>query len=91
MRTYAFGRGKEVSIWARSLGSFKGGFKFEVLNGGWTGTFRREPSTITLHSHEASAYHTELLWEGSVPRPFSDDYNDAINWIEQQLSERTST
>ena len=77
MKTYAFAHENNldrVVAWCEKVDD-----GYWVINGQWTIENPRE-------------YGAVLVWEGEVPKHISNShhdrsYNEAINWIEEQLNE----
>lgn len=77
---------ERVAAWCRPLGTLEDGAeKFECLNGGWRGTYK--DGQVYVEGFEDLTPGVKI-WEGIVPDTHSDDYNEAIMWIEQQIRAR---
>ena len=92
MTTFALAspdRPKEVLLWCRGIGRRKNGTqRFTVINGEWEGL---------LGNGEVLVVETQMrfpaveVWRGKVPNDMnSSDYNEAIAWIEKQITDRES-
>ena len=73
----------KVRVWAENYGKKKDGTaRFYAINGAYV--FFIRDGLLTVEAGEGS-FPAQIVWRGSVPREHARDYNDAINWIEEQL------
>jgi hypothetical protein len=79
---------RRVALWCRvESDAVDGVVLFEVLNGGWLGTFFEEEGFVRI-KQTGDEVPMVRVWEGEVPRYVATDwihYNEAIDWIEEGL------
>lgn len=87
MKTFALAtpeNPRTVALWCEDHGVREDGLRpFTCINGAWDGVFRISDETVKIG---AARLPGKLIWEGEVPREFSRHYDDAIGWIQSQLS-----
>jgi hypothetical protein len=57
---------------------------FDVINGLWEGSLFTD-NTLLVHETE-ERFPAIKVWEGKVPKEHGKGYNDAIHWINTELS-----
>ncbi len=78
--TFALGKDGKVALWCEGTTA-----KFEVLNGFWTGRLDSDGSVWSGRS-ATPVRDVGVIWSGRVPEEIADDHNEAIQWIEEQLT-----
>lgn len=75
-----------MGVWCENKGLDENGrVKGYVLNGGWMGSFTPTSCIVEGTDDEISGH---IVWIGNVPCEYSTDYNEAIDWIVNQVKER---
>jgi len=69
----------------KQIEAANGWIYFEVLNGGWEGSFKNGRLRVENDKHTRPA---EIVWKGNCP---DGDYNSAIEWIEKRLNSNPLT
>jgi hypothetical protein len=76
----------KVPIWASIESETSDEIEFWVINGCWNGTFYPKRNELILKEYsDQPPIQAILVWRGEVPKEFSRDYNDAIDWISLQI------
>ena len=83
MKTFAIANTKDAptSLWCSDDRISEKGRHFNVLNGGWDGIIKDESIYVKATKEY---FKGVVVWEGVVPANISRNYNDAINYIDQQ-------